>query len=73
MLTDIQIGDLVRMRKQHPCGGWVWEVTRIGADIGIQCQTCQRRVMLTRRELNRRAKIITPGKPNEEPKALPHE
>ena len=73
MLTDIQIGDLVRMRKQHPCGGWVWEVTRIGADIGIQCQTCLRRVMLTRRELNRRAKSITPGKPNEEPKALPHE
>ncbi len=73
MLTDIQIGDLVRMRKQHPCGGWVWEVTRIGADIGIQCQTCQRRVMLTRRELNRRAKSITPGKPNEEPKALPQE
>lgn len=59
------------MRKQHPCGGWVWEVTRIGADIGIQCQTCLRRVMLTRRELNRRAKSITPGKPNEEPKALP--
>jgi hypothetical protein len=73
MLTDIQIGDLVRMRKQHPCGGWVWEVTRIGADIGIQCQTCLRRVMLTRRELNRRAKSITPGKPNEEPKALPQE
>lgn len=69
MLTDIQVGDLVRMRKQHPCGGWVWEVTRIGADIGIQCQTCQRRVMLTRRELNRRAKSITPGKPNEEPKS----
>lgn len=73
MLTDIQIGDLVRMRKQHPCGGWVWEVTRIGADIGIQCQTCLRRVMLTRRELNRRAKSITPGKANEEPKALPQE
>ena len=73
MLSDIHIGDLVRMRKQHPCGGWVWEVTRIGADIGIQCQTCLRRVMLTRRELNRRAKSITPGKPNEEPKALPHE
>ena len=73
MLTDIQIGDLLRMRKQHPCGGWVWEVSRIGADIGIQCQTCQRRVMLTRRELNRRAKSITPGKPNEEPKALPQE
>ncbi len=47
------------MRKQHPCGGWLWEVTRLGADIGLQCQTCQRRVMLSRRELSRRAKNIT--------------
>lgn len=47
------------MRKQHPCGGWLWEVTRLGADIGLQCQTCQRRVMLSRRELSRRAKSIS--------------
>lgn len=68
MLADIQIGNIVQMRKQHPCGGWIWEVTRIGADIGLQCQTCQRRVMLSRRELNRRAKTITAGKQtNQEP------
>jgi len=64
MLADIQIGDLVRMRKQHPCGGSTWVVTRIGADIGLECLTCQRRVMLTRRELNRRAKTITAGTQN---------
>ena len=61
MLADIQIGDIVRMRKQHPCGGSLWLVTRLGADIGLECQTCQRRVMLSRRELNRRAKSITPN------------
>ena len=33
MLPDIQVGDIVHMRKQHPCGGLSWEVTRIGADI----------------------------------------
>ena len=59
------------MRKQHPCGGLSWEVTRIGADIGLQCQTCQRRVMLTRRELKRRAKTIIAGAQNNEANATP--
>ena len=71
MLPDIQVGDIVHMRKKHPCGGLSWEVTRIGADIGLQCQTCQRRVMLTRRELNRRAKTIIAGAQNNEANATP--
>lgn len=64
MLTDIQIGDIVHMRKPHPCGGSLWSVTRLGADIGLECQTCQRRVLLSRRELNRRAKSITTNSDN---------
>ena len=70
MLADLQIGDLVHMRKQHPCGGHLWLVTRLGADIGLECQTCQRRVMLTRRELNRRAKSIMTSSENTAPKAI---
>lgn len=66
MNYDIQVGDIVKMRKQHPCGGWLWEVTRIGADIGLLCQTCQRRVMLSRRELNNRAKTIVSNPNNAE-------
>jgi len=42
---EVRVGDRVRMRKPHPCGGNEWEVTRIGADIGIRCLTCGRRVM----------------------------
>ena len=64
MLADIQIGDTVHMRKPHPCGGSLWLVTRLGADIGLECQTCQRRVMLSRRELNRRAKSIATNAEN---------
>ena len=48
------------MRKQHPCGGYDWEVVRLGADIGLVCLTCQHRVMLSRRELNRRLKKRIP-------------
>ena len=58
MLPDLQIKDIVRMRKPHPCGGYECKVTRLGADIGLECLTCGHRVMLTRRELARRAKTI---------------
>ena len=56
MLFDLEKGDVVRMRKSHPCGGYIWVVTRLGADIGLECLTCKRRIMLTRRELNKRMK-----------------
>jgi hypothetical protein len=58
MFQEIQLGDVVRLRKPHPCGGFEWRITRLGADIGLECLTCGHRVMLTRRETNRRIKII---------------
>ncbi len=58
MPIDFQIGDIVRLRKPHPCGGYDWEVVRLGADIGLKCQTCQHRVMLTRRDLEKRLKTF---------------
>lgn len=54
----IRIGDRVRMRKPHPCGGYEWEVTRVGADIGICCLTCGRRVLLPRSKFEKRVKKI---------------
>ena len=47
---------MVRLRKPHPCGGYDWEVTRLGADIGLRCLGCGRRVMLERAVLERRLK-----------------
>ena len=58
MPIDFQIGDIVRLRKPHACGGYEWEVVRLGADIGLKCQTCQHRVLLTRRELEKRLKTF---------------
>jgi hypothetical protein len=55
---EIHIGDKVRMRKPHPCGGYEWEVTRVGADIGMHCLTCGRRVMLPRSKFEKRVKAI---------------
>jgi hypothetical protein len=48
------MGDLLRLRKPHPCGGYEWTVVRLGADIGLTCITCGRRVLLPRREVQRR-------------------
>lgn len=51
---QFKLGDIVRMKKQHPCGSYNWEVTRMGADIKIKCQGCQRVVMLPRLEFEKR-------------------
>ncbi len=52
----LHVGDKVQMRKQHPCGGDTWQIVRVGADIGIRCLTCKRRVLLPRSEFERRVK-----------------
>ncbi|HAA08291.1 MAG: DUF951 domain-containing protein [Syntrophomonadaceae bacterium] len=49
-----QLGDIVRMKKKHPCGSFNWEVVRMGADIKIRCQGCGRLVMMPRSEFERR-------------------
>jgi hypothetical protein len=57
MLPDLQMNDLLRLRKPHPCGSYEWTVIRLGADIGLECKGCGHRVMLTRRELAKRLKV----------------
>ncbi|HEY40817.1 MAG TPA: DUF951 domain-containing protein [Dehalococcoidia bacterium] len=54
MVTEIRLGDVVRLKKKHPCGSDQWEVVRLGADIGIRCQGCQHRVLLARSVFERR-------------------
>lgn len=63
MPLAINIGDVVRLRKPHPCGGYEWQVVRIGVDIGLVCQTCQRRVLLPRSELEKRIKTFVQRQP----------
>lgn len=52
------MADIVRLRKVHPCGGYEWEVVRLGADIRIRCQTCSRRVLLVRSVFEKRVKVF---------------
>jgi hypothetical protein len=62
MVVDINLGDVVRLKKVHPCGGYEWQVVRVGADIGLKCLKCERRVLLTRSVFERRIKGIVKKK-----------
>ena len=53
-VLEVYLGDVVRLRRAHPCGSNEWLVDRLGADIGLRCQGCGRHVMLERRTLESR-------------------
>jgi len=55
---DIKLGDVVRLRKKHPCGSDEWQVVRLGADIRVKCLKCQRQVLLDRGIFERRVKAL---------------
>lgn len=64
-------GDVVLMRKPHPCGSVEWEITRVGADIGMVCLGCKRRVLLTRRDFTRQARRFVRRAPDALPPDAP--
>ena len=57
MVAEIRLGDVVRLKKRHPCGGDEWEVVWVGADIGMVCRTCKHRVLIARSVFERRVKV----------------
>lgn len=64
-VLELLLGDVVRLRRPHPCGGSEWLVDRLGADIGLRCRTCGRHVMLERRQLEGRlAAFVERGDPS---------
>jgi len=61
---ELLLGDVVRLRRTHPCGGSEWLVDRLGADIGLRCRRCDRHVLIERRTLERRlAGFVSRGDP----------
>ena len=55
---EIEVNDIVRLRKKHPCGNDEWQIVKLGIDIRIKCLKCQRLVLLERRTLERRIKAV---------------
>lgn len=62
--ADIKPGDVVRLKKAHPCGGYHWLVNRVGGDIGLRCQTCGHYIMTPRFKILRRIREITRPSPD---------
>ena len=55
---DVQVGDVLTMKKKHPCGAERWEVLRIGADFRLRCTGCGREVMGERRKFEKQIRKI---------------
>lgn len=58
MPLDLRIGDIVKLKKKHPCGGYHWEITRTGIDIGLKCLCCGHKVLVPRIKIERRIRQI---------------
>ena len=61
----LNYGDIVKMRKTHPCGNDLWKVVYVGADIKIRCEKCGRIVMLERPVFEKRVKKIVESAPSQ--------
>ena len=55
---DIAVGDIIKMRKQHPCGNFEWEVLRVGADFRLKCMGCGHQIMLARKLVEKNIKSL---------------
>ncbi len=60
MALKLKMGDTLRLKKPHPCGGRLWTVARLGADIGIQCAKCGRHALIPRSRLEPQVKEAAP-------------
>ena len=69
-IVDFRMEDVVRLRKPHPCGGFEWQVVRLGADIGLRCLSCKHRVLLDRRTLEKRLKTFVSRGPELDPEQV---
>lgn len=50
---DIRVGDVVKLKKQHPCGSYLWEVLRIGMDFRLKCEGCGHQIMIPRKQVEK--------------------
>ena len=56
---DIQVGDILKLKKQHPCGSKEWEVLRIGADFRLKCTGCGHQIMIARRQVEKSVRGVS--------------
>ncbi|MBZ0279827.1 MAG: DUF951 domain-containing protein [Anaerolineae bacterium] len=65
-MHNLDLGVRVQMRKKHPCGSDEWVVVRVGADIGLRCTGCSRRVLLSQADFSKRLKKVLSAQSDEQ-------
>lgn len=55
---DVRVGDVVRLKKPHPCGSYEWEVLRTGIDFRLRCTGCTHQIMVPRVQIEKNIKAI---------------
>ena len=55
-ITNVNVGDVIRMKKKHPCGNDEWEVLRVGADFRLKCVGCGHQIMTPRKNVEKNIK-----------------
>lgn len=58
---DFQVGDIIRMKKKHPCGSSEWEVLRVGMDFRLKCLGCSHQIMVPRKLVEKNVREIRKG------------
>ena len=55
---NFEVGDVIKMKKPHPCGSQEWEILRVGADFRLKCMGCSHQVMVSSKMVEKNAKEI---------------
>ena len=58
MPLKCEVGDVIKMKKKHPCGSYTWEILRAGADFRLKCEGCGRQIMISRSQMEKNTKEI---------------
>lgn len=58
MESKYEVGDIIRMKKQHPCGSFEWEILRVGADFRLKCAGCGHQIMIPRRNVEKNTREV---------------
>ena len=51
-----EVGDVVKLKKKHPCGSFEWEILRVGADFRLKCEGCGHQIMIPRKQVEKGTK-----------------
>ena len=58
---DLNVGDVIKLKKQHPCGSSEWEILRVGIDFRLKCKGCEHQIMLPRKQVEKSIRHVTPA------------